>query len=265
MFQKVIHKLQKDKRIASFGADTRKQVFLFLYSLLWSLLVRLGWRREIPFSTFIRVHGKTVRAIFCDASDLTAFREVFVDDVYAISLPSEPKTIVDAGSNAGFSVLYFMMKYPNALLYAFEPNPVVFRRLVENSRQFGKSVRLFQEAVAGDDGVATLWAGDLLGSSLFRSDQKGPTLMVSTKSLDTIIREQGLSQIDLLKFDIEGAEVDFFSHSQKLDRVRALVGEFHADLSGTTPDVFKKFFPEFSYTCLPLPQEGRFNIQAFRL
>src|SRR5438128_1024549 len=54
-------------------------------------------------------------------SDLRVVLKVLADHEYTTPLPINPKLIIDAGANIGISALYFANRYPNARIYAIEP------------------------------------------------------------------------------------------------------------------------------------------------
>ncbi len=48
----------------------------------------------------------------------------------------------------------------------------------------------------------------------------------------------------MIKFDIEGAEWDVFSHTS-VDKVASIIGEYHEDLAGFSVEQFIDLFPGF--------------------
>src|SRR5688572_8636583 len=152
-----------------------------------------------------------------DETDSDVFHQVFVNELYSISLKRSPKTIVDAGANVGYTTLFFASKYPNARIIAIEPSP--------------RSVKLLRMNVAGLANVtiveAALWAKtedvlfkDLPGRSwAARVDEQG-TYRISGISMQDLLDRHNVTEIDLLKMDVEGAEKEIFEQAQSgwLDR-----------------------------------------------
>jgi FkbM family methyltransferase len=134
---------------------------------------------------------------------------------------------------------YFKLRYPDALVVAVEPDPSTFARLAENARQFD-GVILRQAAISAADGEAELVtrAGSL-ASSLKRSGSRAATVRVSTVTIDRLLDDLGLDQVDVLKLDVEGAELDALRCFEGIDRVSAVVGEVHPELIGAPT---KEFF-----------------------
>src|SRR5262245_25261302 len=76
----------------------------------WSLLYCL-FPRKRPSS--VKIAGKDFQ--FPDAASfLSAYEEIFADEIYAFAADSEQPVIVDIGANVGVSVLYFKQRYPGA-------------------------------------------------------------------------------------------------------------------------------------------------------
>ena len=126
--------------------------------------------------------------------------------------------IFDVGANRGQTVARFRSVFPSSDIYAFEPAPGPFtalREATENDRH----LKPFQLALGEQDGQAILFenAADVT-SSLLRNDTRmhqyvppgmcTPTAqqVVAQMRLDTFLRQERLSTIDILKIDAQGYE-----------------------------------------------------------
>ncbi len=162
-------------------------------------------------------------------SDTVMFEQVFVNEDYGFDLPFSPRTIIDAGANAGYASLYFANRFPEACILAIEPDHQNFELLRQNVAAFpqinpvraglwgfGGALRVVDPAASKC--MITLAAANELG------DDTLPALTVSEA-----ISRLGAETVDLLKIDIEGAEIEVFNHAapQWLRRVRALMIELH--------------------------------------
>jgi FkbM family methyltransferase len=56
-------------------------------------------------------------------------------------------------------------------------------------------------------------------------------IKVQARSFDGLLKELGLTGVGLLKFDIEGAELEVFRRSRRLADVHAAIGEIEPVLS----------------------------------
>jgi FkbM family methyltransferase len=127
-------------------------------------------------------------------------------------------TILDIGANEGHWSMYMASKHPDASVIAFEPNPVPLELLEKNfaSNKLSK-VKVLPAAISDENGemeFETLDNVTSLGS--FKIDRTGRPwitddkvrkISVLCRKLDDVGSVQGAVQIDLMKVDVEGAEV----------------------------------------------------------
>ena len=126
-------------------------------------------------------------------------------------------TFVDIGAHEGYcSLKASRIVGPTGCVIAVEPNPQMVRLLDENIRVSGTNV-IAVKSVACSDSDSTLElfsaASANTGSTSFsRSNASlyGPADQVHkvrTRRLDAIIREADISRVDVVKIDVEGAEL----------------------------------------------------------
>ena len=60
------------------------------------------------------------------------YKEVFETEIYKFNTNSSSPLIIDCGANMGVSVLFFSKNYPNAKIYAFEPDSTVLPFIEKN-------------------------------------------------------------------------------------------------------------------------------------
>jgi FkbM family methyltransferase len=116
-------------------------------------------------------------------------------------------TVLDLGCNKGAFIRSMRQTY-GCRCFAVEPNPGLFERLSLMS-----DIQAFNYAVAGSEGEVdfSLAANDE-ASSIVRSDSGGVgnRVKVKTIGLAGLLRQMGVEYVDLLKVDIEGAEIEMF-------------------------------------------------------
>lgn len=131
---------------------------------------------------------------------------------------------IDCGANVGLYTV--MMAESGAQVYAFEPNPIAFEALSQNTARFS-NVRLFNAAASTQAGTIKLY--------MHKKAQQDPLLysvsssVIATKSnidsasyqdVESVILADFIESLDgpvkLLKMDVEGAEIDLLN--QILDR-----------------------------------------------
>jgi FkbM family methyltransferase len=210
----------------------------------------------------LRANGVPVVFAVHDIGELHGLREVFVQGDYALPVSRDPEVIVDLGGNIGASAVYFATRWPHAEIVVLEPDPDAFERLVRNTRRFAR-VRPLPLAAAARDGGATLYRTRYtLTSSLTRNGDGAEAIPVHTASLDTLLDGPCGGRIDLMKFDIEGAEYAVMRSFARHGQIPVLVGELHERLMGASLDDFAGLFPDHRVEIEALPN-GEHSFRAW--
>lgn len=132
--------------------------------------------------------------------------------------------VVDLGANQGeFSD--YMAKDFNAEVYAIEPVPELFNRIPASPR-----LKKFQYCVSGQNKPYQLHLPDSQCATL--SDKvsgKKKVIIVEGITLKTFLENQNINRVNLLKIDIEGAEIEMFENLEKetLAKLDQITVEFH--------------------------------------
>ena len=123
--------------------------------------------------------------------------------------------IYDIGANVGFySILGAQLAGPNGSVIAFEP----FHRNVEYIRkhidlnQF-KNIKVMEVAVSNVNGSVFFEPGISIATGHL---SKTGSLEVQSISLDKLFNDGTLPAPDVIKVDVEGAELDVFTGAQEL-------------------------------------------------
>lgn len=128
-------------------------------------------------------------------------------------------TVLDVGANIGLYTLSVAARVgPQGHVLAFEPDPAAARRLRENValNAFG-NVTVVEAAATDACGTLPLHrAGDSECSSLFDSGLAASASAVRVTTIDTEVERAGLARVDLLKLDVEGAELHALRGAQRL-------------------------------------------------
>jgi FkbM family methyltransferase len=163
-----------------------------------------------------------------DTSDFCAYRDVLIfrSKSYDPGIPGfSPATIVDAGAHIGMSSILFALKYPTARIIAIEPEPSNFAALIRNTAPY-KTITPIQAALWREDGEVGLGASIAHPKGAFQIVENGQQ-RVRAITMDTLMRETGIDSIDLLKVDIEGAEIELFESCPWIGNVRIIAIELH--------------------------------------
>lgn len=192
---------------------------------------RLGANRA-AFRRICRSNGIAL-AYSRQRDGLGVLREIFSSRVYANYFPFyEDAAIVDIGAHYGyFSIFASLNAGAEATIIAVEPsqhNYNVLRRNIQDSKV--ENAYPIRAAVSGQSGEADLFLGRHANHSLFREGM-GPveTEKVRSLTLDSLLQEQDLEEVDFLKLDCEGAEYPILLEAGPalLDRITTISLEFH--------------------------------------
>lgn len=130
--------------------------------------------------------------------------------------------VFDVGANIGiYSLLSAKHVGEGGAIHSFEPTPKTFAQLQVNVELNGFGcVHLNQLAVAEQSGTSNLFLYEQNAmNSLSRQDWVGTPLgqvAVATISLDEYIDAEGVDTVNLLKLDVEGAELGVLKGARRL-------------------------------------------------
>jgi FkbM family methyltransferase len=128
-------------------------------------------------------------------------------------------TIFDVGANIGQSITLFKDAFPKSLIHSFEPNPDIFPLLEENWGG-NSSIILHQKALSSKSGFFPFHITNVAeASSLLYPDPKlmklsadnkyeYKTIEVDCMTLDQFCLNHSINSLDLLKLDVQGAEME---------------------------------------------------------
>ena len=164
---------------------------------------------------------------------LHTYRELFGKEMYLFKAANESPIIFDCGSNIGLSVLYFKTIYPNAKVWAFEPDPANFELLNANiqSNQL-QNVIAQPAAVWITDGSISFSGNGSEASRIDETNTAASNNSVPCIRLKTLL--QSFDCIDFLKMDIEGGEYKVLTDcADEMHRVENLFLEYHGKTTDT--------------------------------
>jgi FkbM family methyltransferase len=148
-----------------------------------------------------------------------------------------PHVIVDAGSNVGFSALFFAHQFPQARIYCIEPDPSNYRQLLKNTAGY-EQIRAEQAALWPYDEKLDLKNQDTESASI--RVEKNDASMIQGVSIPTLMQRNAIDRIHILKIDIEGAEKELFSGdvSSWLSKTDIIIIELHDMYRAGTAQAF---------------------------
>lgn len=159
---------------------------------------------------------------------------------------------IDVGANVGDYSMKIMQIEPTTNVYSFEPHPNTFSKLVGTSQKFGFNVfnlgcgsdniklRLYDYANYNGTQHASLFK-DVI-EKIHKSESK--EILVDIIRLDDFANEHGIKEIDLLKIDTEGNELNVLKGCETLIKsknVKIIHFEFN-DMNIVSRTFFKDFY-----------------------
>lgn len=160
------------------------------------------------------------------ASINAVYRHVFIRKIYDFKSKTDSPFIIDAGANIGLATLYWKSIYPNARIIAFEPSKKVFEFLRKNVEDNGiRGVECVNKALSNTEGEIEFTTNEGVSGSIVMAKNLPHSYKVGTVKLSVYITEE----VELLKIDIEGAELDVLREIQhKLFLVNRIFVEYHS-------------------------------------
>ncbi len=138
------------------------------------------------------------------------------DDLQFLFSGKQVTSIIDVGANIGFVTYQFLKRFPKAHIYAFEPNPEVFQILkagyINDQRvsTFALGIGDINDYLQFNTNANTGTSSFLKPTKYHSNHQaKKPleTLNIEVKTIDKMAATLGVSNINILKLDIEGYEL----------------------------------------------------------
>ena len=132
--------------------------------------------------------------------------------------------MVDAGAYIGDTSVFFLNRYPGISVYALEPNPESYALAERNLAPYANRAILIPAALSTTVG-STSFGGTQMGARI----GDGGELNVVTTTLPALLERIPEGHIDILKMDIEGAEMEILSGDvfEWLSHVSLLIIETH--------------------------------------
>lgn len=177
-----------------------------------------------------------------NSSDFTVLYTILLAKSYNVKIKQPPSVIIDAGANAGYASIYFANRFPNATIYAIEPDSGNFEMLKKNTAPYCQ-INCLQKAIWNKTAALTI-KDDGNGEWAFSIEETTEKNKADVEAITftDLIKDFDLSTIDILKIDIEGSEKEVFSEGYEpwLSKTKCLIIEVHDGLKkGCSKSVFK--------------------------
>ncbi len=215
----------------------------------------------------LRVPGlKAPVAIRNNPSDYATFREVLVREDYGLPAGFVPETILDAGANIGLTSVFLASRFPAAQLVSVEPDEGNFSQLKLNARAY-PNIHPVRAGIWPRSCLLKLVdTGEGHNAYQVREIPSGTEEGLNAISPRNIMDERGWASIDLLKVDIEGAELELFRSEVEgwLPHTRILFVETHDRMRPGCAQALFSALKEYAYSCTVSGENFLIENHSFR-
>lgn len=160
------------------------------------------------------------------ASFVFMYNEIFRKGIYNFKSSIQEPLIIDAGANIGIGAIYFKKKFAQARVIAFEPDKKVAEVLRKNIATFQlDQVEVIEKGLWTQEGVLEFQSDGADAGRIADATNNTNTITINTTKLSNYLDQP----VDLLKIDIEGAEVEVLKECKnQLRNVRNIFVEYHS-------------------------------------
>jgi FkbM family methyltransferase len=178
---------------------------------------------EVEGMKFPQLKGKVIGDFWCEFPDLLlpyiielhgkkyCFEQIeplMVEGPYELNdniAVHEGDVVIDCGANIGlFSAI---ASDKGAMVYAFEPDGDIIEEYLSKTKEFHNSIDIVPYALSDKCGETFFEKGlKTLGAGHLTNDSQQADFAVKTTTLDQFVAEYGITKVDYIKADIEGAE-----------------------------------------------------------
>ena len=164
----------------------------------------------------------------------------------------------DVGANVGYFSFVVSQLNQNSKVYSFDPLPDNVRIFDEHLRiNRSENIELLPIAISNMDGEVNFTIGENLAANTYMNSDN-PELLdshricVEARSIDSFVKERGITCIHVLKIDVEGAEFDvLLGAAESIIRFKPIIllathEPFVAGVEGNCLDILLK---KFGYRC----------------
>ncbi len=176
------------------------------------------------------------------SGELGAYIQIYaksIDEKVEDFIPRRGDVILDVGSNIGlYSIKNSGRIGPEGRIWAIEPNPTVFSRLLKNLKtNETRNVTPVQKAVSSKSGIVDFAVSSGItpeGKILPKGElanNRNTSVKVDCVTIDDFVSENRINKIDTMKLDVEGEEYEALkgARSKALPIIDRIVLEYHSE------------------------------------
>jgi len=163
-----------------------------------------------------------------NTADISTFWKVILKDEYRFECNMSPGFIIDGGANIGLTSLQFAQQFNPSLIVAIEPEQGNFELLKKNTSNY-KAIEPMQGALWNKDCNLSIVNKEANTSAYVVMAATGNDYDTKASSITSILKKYNQQQLDILKLDVEGSELEIFTcgYEEWLPNTRLLIIETH--------------------------------------
>lgn len=184
-----------------------------------------------------------------NSSDIAIFTDVFINKEHEAEIKGMINCVIDCGANIGLASLYFLKKFPAAKIIAVEPEAGNFLMLKKNLENYPNAIAVNMGVWNKETNLRIVNMEQ--GNHSFKVEETNDTNnVVRAISIGELIQKNSITNVDLLKIDIEGSEEQVFENIEPwIKNVNVIFLEIHEKIKpGITKKIIEKLQPDFNFS-----------------
>ncbi len=148
---------------------------------------------------------------------------------YDIDFPFTPETIIDGGGNIGLFSVLMANRYPEAKIFAIEPDSGNFSQLQKNTNKYPNVTPIKAGIWNKNCFLRIIDEGHDHWGLQVREAEKGVETDLKAITISDLVDQFGLKSLDVVKLYVEGAEAIIFqdNYEKWLSITKVLIIELH--------------------------------------
>ncbi len=174
-------------------------------------------------------HPITLR---CIRADMQSFINTFIDPYLELKPYFEnTKFVIDAGANIGYTAALYANWWPNATIVSVEPDTENYDLTLQNTKHYS-NVKVINAGLWYNNALLKIEAGQEDGfvvREVINTKNVESQNLTQGITIDNIMQQYNVAEIDFLKMNIEGSEKEIFTYNYKnwLPKTKAMLIELH--------------------------------------